>query len=231
MKKTLVIIVIILIGKFSYAQIEADLLLGLTPATTAEMNAISNPPLGALIYNTSDFSIYQYGGGSWIRVFDSANNGSTGSKMNFGGRWTNTDVATNLNVNAVVAPIFGNEDYKDDGNALYEVSGNTLIVKANGRYEIKANLSMLTINSNGSTEARTNANARIAVNGTATGARAASGYVRFANGHAQSSLHMNEILELNANDVISIIMFREANSGTVRFSGANESSIMINKLK
>jgi len=152
-------------------------------------------------------------------------------KINYGGRWTNTNTSTDLNIDNTVAPIFGNQDYKDDGNNLYQVSGNTLIVKQAGRYDIRANLSLLGINSGGSAEQRTNVNARIAVNGTPVGALGASGYIRWASSQEQSSIHVNEILQLNANDVITIVTFREANTGTVNFSGANESSFMINKLR
>lgn len=181
-------------------------------------------------------------GGARIRTLENATNtdniltaSATGvlhkSKINYGGRWTNTNTSTNLNVNNVVAPIFGNEDYKDDGNSLYEISGSTLTVKEAGRYDIRANLSLVGVNSSGSSEQRTNANARIAINGTVIGARSASGYIRYATNHTQSSIHMSEILELNASDVVSILMFREANSGTVRFSQSGESSFVINKLK
>ena len=78
---------------------------------------------------------------------------------------------------------------------------------------------------------RTNVNARIAVNGTAVGAIGASGYIRFNSSHDHSSVHVNEILQLSANDVITILTYREANSGTVRFSGSGESSFVINKLR
>lgn len=181
-------------------------------------------------------------GGARIRALGNATNSddvltadSNGvlkiSKINYGGRWTNTNTSTDLNNNNTVAPIFGNEDYKDDGNTLYQVSGNTLIVKEAGRYDIRANLSLQGINVSGSAEARTNVNARVAVNGTVVGAIGASGYIRWASGHDHSSIHVNEILQLNANDVITIVTFREANSGRVIFSGTNESSFMINKLR
>jgi hypothetical protein len=153
------------------------------------------------------------------------------SKINYGGRWTNTDTSTDLNNNNIVAPIFGTQDYKDDGNTLYQVSGNSLIVKEAGRYDIRANLSLIGINVGGSSEQRTNVNARVAVNGSVVGAIGASGYIRWASNHDHSSIHVSEILQLNANDVITIVTFQEANSGTVRFSGANESSFTINKLK
>jgi hypothetical protein len=153
-------------------------------------------------------------------------------KINYGGRWTNTNTSTNLNSNNTSAPIFGSQDYKDDGNNLYEASSSTsLTVKEDGRYDIRANLSLEGINSGGNAEQRTSVNARIYVNNTAVGAIAATGYIRFSNGHEETSLHMNEILELSANDVITIRTFEEGNSGVVRFSGSGESSFMINKLR
>lgn len=154
-------------------------------------------------------------------------------KLNFGGRWTNTDTATNLNVNGVNVPIFGTQNYKDDGNNLYEANVNEeeLTVKEAGRYDIRANIALRAVNSTGTTERHTSVNVKLAVNGTAIGALTASGYIRYQTNHRNSSLHINEILELNANDVITITTLQEANSGIVRFSAANESSFMINKLK
>jgi len=153
------------------------------------------------------------------------------SKVNYGGRWTNTDTSTNLNNNNTTIPLFGSEDYKDDGNNLYTATSTSLTIKETGRYDIRANLSLEGISSGGNTHQRTNVNARIAVNGTAVGAIGASGYIRFNSGHNHSSVHVSEILQLNANDVVTIITFREANSGTVRFSGSGESSFVINKLR
>ena len=156
------------------------------------------------------------------------------SKINFGGRWTNSNTTTHLNTNTATSiPIFGNENYKDDGNSLYTTTGTTILnVIESGRYDIRANISLIGINSASNSEQRTNVNARIYVNNVAVGAIASTGYIRFSNnGNNQSSLHLNEILELNAGSQITIRTVREANSGTVRFSGTNQSSIMINKLK
>jgi hypothetical protein len=164
-------------------------------------------------------------------IITAGTDGGAFLKINYGGRWTNTNTSTDLNVDNTVAPIFGNEDYKDDGNNLYQVSGNTLIVKEAGRYDIRANLSLEGIDVGGNSEQRTNVNARVAVNGTVIGAIGASGYIRWGSNHDHSSIHISEILQLNANDVITLVTFREANSGTVNFSGANESSFMINKLR
>lgn len=156
------------------------------------------------------------------------------SKVNHGGRWTNTDTSTNLNINNTVVPIFGSNDYVDDGTALYEVSGNTLIVKESGRYDIRANIALLGIGDGNllvDYDHYTNVNARIAINGSPVGSLAASGFIAFFNDNDHSSIHMNEILQLNANDVITIISYREANIGAVRFSSSGTSSFIINKLR
>lgn len=374
MRKIFTIIVSLMLYWPLQAQIDAGLLLGLTNATTAEMNAITGAETGAILYNTTENKVFQFDGSSWQSVAGSAggwgltgnsgtssatdflgtsdgqdfilksnnvekirlvqdrnqvlvnqatvfnshplvirangvdvlafqdntgtsrwhwnllsgglnfvesnvadyrlflqNGGNVGvntntpseqldvngsarfrsmstandtddvlavntngvlqrSKINYGGRWINSDTSTNLNSNGTTAPIFGTEDYKDDGNNLYEVSGNTLIVKVSGRYDIRANLSVYGVNS-GNNKARTNLNARIAVNGSPVGALGATGYIRWASNHDHSSVHVNEILQLNANDVVSILTYREANSGTVQFSGTGESSFVINKLR
>ncbi|WP_425234462.1 hypothetical protein [Ulvibacterium sp.] len=374
MRKLYVILVVWSYWNISNAQIDGTLLMGLTNATTSEMNTVSNPVTGSLLYNTTEQSVFQYNGSTWESISNTSgswnmsgnsgtlattdfigttdtqdfvlrsnnveklrlvqnkgqvlvnqapsfndhplvirangvdvlafqdntgtarwhwnllgnglnfvesnvadyrlfleNGGQVGintntpseqldvngtarirtlgaatntddilavnasgvlqrSKINFGGRWTNSNTSTNLNVNNTIAPIFGTQDYADDGTDLYEVSGNTLVIKESGRYDIRANLSLVGINS-GNNRQRTNVNARIAVNGTPVGAIAASGYIRWASGHDHSSIHLNEILQLNTNDVVSIITYREANSGTVNFSGADESSFMINKLR
>lgn len=155
------------------------------------------------------------------------------SKVNYGGRWTNTDTSTNLNVNDTQVPIFGAADYVDDGTSLYEVSGNTLIVKEAGRYDIRANIALIGIDDSilNSNEFDTNVNIRIAINGTAVGSWGASGIIRFVNGHNHSSVHSNEILDLEANDVISILSYRDANVGSVLMDGSGNSSFIINKLR
>ena len=155
------------------------------------------------------------------------------SKVNYGGRWTNTNTSTNLNVNDTQVPIFGSVDYVDDGTNLYQVSGNTLVVKEAGRYDIRANIALIGIDDSflNTNELDTNVNIRIAVNGTAVGAWGANGLIRFVNGHNHSSVHSSEILELDANDIISILSYREANAGSVRMDGIGNSSFTINKLR
>ncbi len=65
MKRLLIIITVLLIHIGVFAQIDANSLMGLIHATTAEMTAIVSPIEGSLIYNTTDYAIYQYNGVSW----------------------------------------------------------------------------------------------------------------------------------------------------------------------
>lgn len=65
MKNILIILGLLFFCSGSYAQIDPNLLLGLTNATTAEMNAISGPITGSILYNTTDDVIYQYNGIAW----------------------------------------------------------------------------------------------------------------------------------------------------------------------
>lgn len=47
------------------AQLDQGAIFTLIPATTAEINALNNPPEGAMLYNTDENKIYQFNGNSW----------------------------------------------------------------------------------------------------------------------------------------------------------------------
>ncbi|MFK5971969.1 MAG: hypothetical protein QM485_01695 [Flavobacteriaceae bacterium] len=71
------------------AQIDGNLLLGLNNVSTTDMNAISNPIQGSLLYNTSEKSVFQYNGSTWEAVGKAPNswsktgNTGTSSSTNF----------------------------------------------------------------------------------------------------------------------------------------------------
>ncbi len=48
------------------SQIDANLLLGLTNATTTEMNAVTNMAKGSMVYNTDVNEVYVYNGSAWV---------------------------------------------------------------------------------------------------------------------------------------------------------------------
>ena len=157
-------------------------------------------------------------------IITAGTDGGAYLKINRGGRWTNTNTSTNLNNDNTSVPIFGNENYKDDSNNLYQVSGNTLRVKEAGRYDIRANIMLWT------EDDKVSLTFRIHVNGSAVGAIGATGYFRYRD-EFMPTIALNEILQLSANDDVTIIVQREGDSGDVHLSGTGTSSFTINKIK
>lgn len=182
-------------------------------STWNSISASSSSSSSATIVSTDSNNIIATGtdGGAYL-------------KINRGGRWTNTNTNTNLNNDGTSVPIFGNENYKDDGNNLYQVTGNTLRVKEAGRYDIRANIMLWT------EDDKISLTFRIHVNGAAVGAMGATGYFRYQD-EIIPTIALNEILQLNANDNITIISEREGDNGDVHLSGNGTSSFIINKIK
>lgn len=68
MKAKYLIIGIFFVSFSSIAQVDPGLLLGLTNATTIEMNAATGAARGSLLYNTTEDRLYLFDGNSWVRA-------------------------------------------------------------------------------------------------------------------------------------------------------------------
>jgi hypothetical protein len=179
-----------------------------------------------MIYNT-DANAFQFnttasGSPQWeVLTATSTSTGQPGDSV----KYTNTDTTTDINpATAIDLPIFGSVQWNDN-STLYSVSGNRLTVSEAGRFHIIANVSIQD-NANNSRNAP---EIRIAVNGTAIGSYGGTGYMRDANNHDTASLHLNEVLQLNANDVVTIQTQQSANNGTVLMRSAGTSTFYIEK--
>ncbi len=62
------IIMLLLFGRNTYAQINANAVFSLVNLTTIEMNSIILPHKGSMIFNSDDNHVYQYTGASWTIV-------------------------------------------------------------------------------------------------------------------------------------------------------------------
>ncbi|WP_321828110.1 hypothetical protein [Maribacter dokdonensis] len=60
--------IIFLTGVISNAQLESGLLLGLTNATTADINATTDAAKGSLVFNTDTNQVYVFDGTSWNQM-------------------------------------------------------------------------------------------------------------------------------------------------------------------
>jgi hypothetical protein len=191
--------------------------------TTAEISGITNPADGLLVYNT-DTNEFQFNYGTsgtpnWLRA-----------SRNISIKYNNNvaDTAINVNSNSVMnAPIISTLEWNDD-STLYSVNlaTNTITVNSTGRYRISVNVSLSTT----SNTDRLTPEMWIKINGTQRGTYSSTGYIRTNQGHQESSLHINEVFQLNANDVVSVGIIRTANSGTVNLRSASSSNIYIERI-
>ncbi len=72
MRLKLLLLISIAGSGLSFAQIDGTLLLGLTNATTTEMNGTTDPVMGSLLYNTSTQQVFQYNGSAWMPIAGAA---------------------------------------------------------------------------------------------------------------------------------------------------------------
>ena len=197
--------------------------------TSAQRDAIANPANGLLIFNT-DSDEFQFNSNTTTNPVWKAFSLTTTSSSTSGQsvKYSNTDTSTNVNqTSAINLPTFGKEEWNDN-TTLYAVNteSNTITINEAGRYKIIANASVVVTSNN----ARTSPEMYISVNGTQVGTTATTGYMRRSNGTNESSLHLTEVIELQANDTISISILRAGNSGTVRLRAAGTTNIYVEKL-
>ena len=193
----------------------------------AQRAVISNPAYGLTIFNT-DSGTLEYNIGTpmspnWVSVNTEA---TATSNTRQSAKYSNTTTTTNINGATVInAPIFGTEEWNDN-STLYTVAANALTVNETGRYKINVNLSILS----NSGAARKSPEAYLAIDGTQAGAYASTGYMRRANNHETSSLHINEVLNLTAGNIVTIKIVRGANSNTAVFNTSGASNFYIEKI-
>lgn len=193
--------------------------------TTNQINAIVDPAMGLMVFNT-DIKEFQFNNGTiatpdWSKVSHSSSV-----------KYSNTDITSNLNNNGTYAdiPIFGNLEWNDD-TTLYTQAGNTLTINTSGRYRITANIAYKVPTIGGNTDQRVSVEAQIAINGTPTGAIGNTGYVRHNAGHLEASLHITEVFNITAGQTISVQTIRGGNSAPAVFRSTGTSNIYIEKIK
>tara|TARA_R110002124_G_scaffold131910_2_gene294420 strand:- start:54785 stop:55534 length:750 start_codon:yes stop_codon:yes gene_type:complete len=195
--------------------------------TTAQRDAIVMPANGLVIYNT-DSDEFQFNTNTsatpiWRALSYSAVSTATpGDSI----KYSNSDTTTDVNPDtAITLPLFGNLLWSDNGT-LYVVSGNQVTITEAGRYEFIVNVSL----ANATGTDRNAPEIRLNVNGTPVGTYGSTGYMRGTNGHESSSLHIREIMEINANDVITVSIVREGNNGAVNLRSVGTSNFYVEKI-
>lgn len=135
----------------------------------------------------------------------------------------NADIATNLNNGTqTTVPIDGAIVTNQTG---YAINGNGIeLIGAESYVKCTVNLHC------SSASNRTNLIVRLAKNGVLFGPIAASGYIRNANGHNESSYHITTWTKMVTGDVITVETLQEANAGTVTLAQAGSSQLLLERL-
>jgi len=140
----------------------------------------------------------------------------------------NSNVTTNLNSStnlgfSSTAPISGTIA---TGSNLSEFTKTTNGIEVNfdGVVLVFVNIDMF------GTTPRTNVQSRLKLDGVLFGSVGASGYIRDASGHQESSVHSMGIVPVSAGQEITVGVRREANPGTVIFNAVGTSNLVVIRL-
>ncbi len=194
--------------------------------STVERGTISMPANGLIIYNTDSNTLNINSGTSAVPVWDVINSETANcSKVGQSLKYNSSDTSSNINTTiAIDAPIFGTEEWNDN-TSLFIVSGNTVQVTETGRYKIVVNLSILST----STTSRKAPEIYLTVNGTQVGTFGSTGYIRRNSGHEETSLHINEVIDITANDVVAVQIIRSGSNNTATLRSTGSSNFYIEK--
>lgn len=196
--------------------------------TTAQRDAITLPANGLLIFNT-DSDEFQFNSNTpatpiWEAFsLTPTATASPGQSV----KYSNTDTTTDVNQTAGLnLPVFGTLEWNDN-TTLYTVDAatNSVTIGETGRYRVIVNASVACTASS-----RRAPEMYIEVNGAQVGTTASTGYMRRANNHNESSLHINEVIQVNAGDVLNIFIVRAAQDGLVTLRNTGTTNIYIEKI-
>ncbi|WP_034259219.1 hypothetical protein [Altibacter lentus] len=195
--------------------------------TTTNRNQILLPAKGLIIYN-SNTNTFEYNAGTtvgpqWVSIHD---RGTRTSKLGQSAKYSNTNISTDINAATIIdLPIFGNEEWNDN-SSLFSFSGNRLQVNETGRYKLNVNVSIQSTSNDG----RKAPEIYIAVNNIQVASYASTAYMRLAGNHEAASLHLNESLSLNANDIITVKIVQSAANNSASMRSAGSSTFYIEKI-
>ncbi|MEX0273221.1 MAG: hypothetical protein AB3N16_02475 [Flavobacteriaceae bacterium] len=134
--KALLTILILSIPFCVYPQLDANLLLGLHAGTTAEINAISSPITGSLVYNSTTDQIWYFNGTSWTNAgastvgWNTTGNAGLNDANDFLGTTDSQDVIFKANNDERLRLLENKKTILVNG--ALEFNNHPLIIRANG---------------------------------------------------------------------------------------------------
>ena len=194
---------------------------------TSERNVLALPANGLVIYNTDTDTFDCNRGTPATPNWTSINNKLTVSSYSGqSAKYSNLNVTTNVNpTNAIDLPVFETEEWNDN-SSLFSVATNSITIGESGRYKININVSIQSSSNSG----RKAPEIYLELNNNPVESYASTGYIRRSNGHNVSSLHLNEVIELNANDILEVKIVAAGNNNSAVLRSAGSTNFYIEKI-
>lgn len=194
--------------------------------TAAQRDAIVAPANGLMVYITDTDEVQMNANNSAAPVWRALSLTPTSPAMiGDSVKYSNTDTTTDVNqATAIDLPVFGTLLWNDDAT-LYVVAGDQVTIAQTGRYEVIVNVSLI----NATATDRNAPEIRLTLDGTEVGAYGSTGYIRSNSNHEESSLHLREVLDVTAGQVLAVNIVRAANTAAVNLRSAGSTNIYVEK--
>ncbi len=145
---------------------------------------------------------------------------SSSTSNNPAARWTNNSGPLEIIDGQTSVPIFEVEDFKDDGDSVFIANPASLRILSAGKYHIIGNLAILDTQN-------ANLYVRIGVNGAPVGAM----NIATQGSTTLRGIQLNDVLQLNANDWITIILYSDKPHGGLNLAEKGTSSLTVVKIQ
>jgi len=198
--------------------------------TSSQRDAIVDPAPGLIVFNTDLGEIQINSNSTVVPVWKAFSLAAVSVALpDQSVKYSNTDITTDLNeTTSKSVPLFGSLDWNDNNTLFTLVDDKTIAINTSGRYHIRANVSIKIRDNAGARQAP---ELRLLKDGSQIGSYASTGYIRRASGHEESSVHLEETIELTAGSTIGISTARTGGAGVVIMRSAGSSNIIITKVK
>ncbi|OIQ28177.1 MAG: hypothetical protein BM564_10660 [Bacteroidetes bacterium MedPE-SWsnd-G2] len=198
--------------------------------TTDEINNIETPAKGLMVFNLDENRLQYNSGTSETPVWSKMKVEATSEDApNYTAQFRATNANKNYNTNSNLL-IFQSLVWNDNPAIFNKKNNGRIEIKEAGRYLITVNVSLKNLAS----ESLSNFVApeiRLQVNNNLTGSYASTGFTAAYSNHAEISLHLSEVLELDADDKIRVKTFKSAGSGNAKLRSNTSTYISIEKLQ
>ncbi len=212
---------------------DSGVLLPRVPLVSRTASSPLTGPLttGTLVFNTAISGtfpnnvvpgFYYWDTDQWRNIND--------TKVNRTVKYSNssTSLTTNFNASTTTGTridIFGILRWNEDTSIYQRINDEQMRILSTGYYEVIVNLSL------NSEDVERYIELWLQINGTSTGDRIYGIAPEDSGNGGDFSIHFTQIIQINANDILSLRSFRRGSSDNILFKNTGTSSLSIRKIR